>query len=365
MDCIPVNNNCLNTLQHSRIDQPFALIGRILGVEEDWIVDCVSRHTDRYRSWQVAKASGGFRTLSQPHKDLAQLQSRILHRIVCRSPVRPHPSATAFAFGCSPLNNATQHMGSSVVLRLDIKDFFPSIGFNQVADVFLLMGFYPIEARLLARLVTMPTSLVIRERPLSSASPRCLPQGASTSPAIANLVCRTLDHRLWQIAHAYEMRFTRYSDDIVFSAYRQDADLYGVISASESALSLEGFQSNKAKTRIMKTHQRQLVTGLVINDGPPRVQRRRVREFRAFLHYWEVNGVDAAWERLNRGSLSGQERQPADYAAGFLAYLYSVSPQHAVNLVRRYPWIVQAAPSLDRRLRTVAGPSQRLSVPQA
>src|SRR5690606_1377963 len=123
-------------------------------------------------------------------------QEWIDREIVRKVPV--HPAAHGFVSGCSTLSNAQPHVGQQLVVNADLVDFFPSITFPRVMGFFARLGYSPAVATLLALLVTESPrrKVTFRGETLWVAiGPRALPQGASTSPGISNLIAWGLDHR--------------------------------------------------------------------------------------------------------------------------------------------------------------------------
>src|SRR5262249_54714980 len=121
--------------------------------------------------------------------------------------------------------------------------------------------------------------------------PRSLPQGACTSPALANQVARKLDRRLAGLACALGLRYSRYADDLTFSAPREQENKVGYVLARIRHLALaEGFRVNEKKTRVLRPNTAQVVTGLVVNHRPA-VPRRELRRLRAILHQAAKDGL--------------------------------------------------------------------------
>jgi hypothetical protein len=160
---------------------------------------------------------------------------------------------------------------------------------------------------------------------------RQLPQGACTSPALTNLLCRKLDRRLTGAAAAFGYTYSRYADDLIFSHPKADASLGAMIALARAILEAEGFTVNEDKTSVMRPHQRQVVTGVVVNGGSPRLPREDLRRFRAFLHHCERDGFDTVTERFGRNAQA--------YAAGYLSFIHMVNPEQEERLRRRYPWL--------------------------
>ena len=239
---------------------------------------------DRSRFYTVKtipKASGGTRTLHAVSGGLKEVQRKALDKLQLDFP--PSDRAHGFVPGRSIITNAIPHRRKKVVVKLDIVDFFPSICFARVFGMFQAPPFrFGREAAMtLAQLACVPE----HNGPL--------PQGGVLSPYVANVICRRMDQRLASIAREHRCNFTRYADDLTFSTNdvnRLDTDR--LIAGVQEVVEREGFAINAAKTRVLRQSDRQIVTGIVVNDGL-NVTRRYLRSLRAILHNIETDGIEA------------------------------------------------------------------------
>ncbi|MFZ5446113.1 MAG: reverse transcriptase family protein [Myxococcota bacterium] len=247
-----------------------------------------------YHSWKVPKRSGGERTITAPLPKLKELQRWALRNYFEKLPV--HAAAHGFLPARSVLTNALAHANADVVVKLDIKDFFPTIGWKRVKGLLRKAGVTEQVATLLALLCTeAPRQLVeFREKTLYVATgQRCLPQGAPTSPAITNALCLRMDQRLSALAAELGFTYTRYADDLTFSfrktAERKRPALGILVEKTKDILKSEGFVLHAKKTQVLRRGAAQRVTGLTINHAGPqvpaaRVSRDVVRRLRAAIH---------------------------------------------------------------------------------
>lgn len=293
---------------------------------------------DHYNRFTIPKKRGGVRVISSPKTRLRVAQRWLLDSLLTPLPV--HDAAVAFRPGVSIKDNADRHAGKPLVLRFDLQDFFPSISIRRVKGLFQSFGYNEGIATLLALLATecprVATTFDGQKR-FVSLGERQLPQGACTSPALSNLLCRTLDRRLTGATSAFGFAYSRYADDLVFSHADPKTAIGAFLALVRQIITDEGFTLNDAKTAVMRPHDRQTVTGLVVNgDGPPRVSRRDLRRFRAFLHGCRTQGLPAMTQRLGRDA--------AAYAAGYLSFLHMVNPDQEQSLRQAHPWL-DAAPS--------------------
>jgi hypothetical protein len=235
--------------------------------------------------------------LDLPPERLQRLLAGLLRKV----PV--HESAHGFVQGRSVLSHAQVHAGSAVVLAFDLRDFFNSVGVARIRALWRTLGYPEAVAAALAALCTARTPQAVRERLVQDGcidflaakrlqSPH-LPQGAPTSPALANLCAFGLDLRLEGIAWRFGARYSRYADDLVFSGPAALLDQRRALHAwVEAVAEAEGFSLHPAKTRTMPRHGRQVVTGIVVNERP-NMERGTYDRLRAGLHQLAATGADA------------------------------------------------------------------------
>jgi hypothetical protein len=179
-----------------------------------------------------------------------------------------------------------------------LKDFFPSVTFRRVKGFFRKVGYNEHVATVLSLLCTEPPRAAAKldgRRIWVAVGQRVLPQGACTSPALTNLLCRRLDARLTGLARRHSYAFTRYADDLTFSGNDPKA-LGGLMRSTRTILGAEGFVEAEAKTKVQHRAGRQEVTGVVVNTKPS-VPREERRALRAILYNAAKHGI----ESQNRG----------------------------------------------------------------
>ncbi|GHT83880.1 hypothetical protein AGMMS49543_12560 [Betaproteobacteria bacterium] len=253
---------------------------------------------EHYRTRWLAKPGGGARLIEAPKEKLRTLQRRILHEILDRVPV--HAAAYGCVRGRSVVDNAALHVGSPLLLKLDLRDFFASIPGARVHALFRTLGYPRDTARYLTGLTTHRTPMrILRGVPQDEyPSPeerrrrqtwarqfmeRHLPQGAPTSPALANLCAWRLDVRLNGAAQHCLARYSRYVDDLVFSCADGDpARGRRMLNMMQNIILEEGFAPNWRKTRIIPTGASQRITGLIVNQRP-NLPRREYDTLKAIL----------------------------------------------------------------------------------
>ena len=248
-----------------------------------------------YRRWLVPKRDGSQRLISAPKSDLKRVQRWIMREVTEHLPV--HGAAHGFLVGRSIVSNARVHAGARIVVKLDIRGFYPTVTLRRVKGLLRRAGLAEQVATLMALLATeSPREEVVTHGRTHyvAIGPRSLPQGAPTSPSITNALCLRLDCRLSGLARKLGCRYTRYADDLTFSWHGSDkSDVGALLRAVRMIVRAEGFEIHTAKTRVMRKGARQMVTGLVVNavrEGVPpvRVPRKTVRQLRAAIKNREL-----------------------------------------------------------------------------
>jgi len=246
-----------------------------------------------YHRWLIPKRDGSPRLISAPKPDLKAVQRWIAREITEHLPV--HGAAHGFLTGRSIVTNARVHAGARVIVKMDIKGFYPTVTTRRVKGLLRRAGLAEQAATLFSQLVTeSPREEVVRDGKTYyvAVAPRSLPQGAPTSPSITNALCLRLDCRLSGLAAKLGCRYTRYADDLTFSWHGPKSDIGALLRAVTMIVKAEGFAIHPAKTRVMRKGARQKVTGLIVNhaEGRPaaRVPRKTVRHLRAAIKNREL-----------------------------------------------------------------------------
>ena len=260
-----------------------------LGLEEealhwlraDWRADHDARgRLPHYRFHWIPRRGRTPRLIEAPLPLLKRVQQRILHGILDAIPA--HPAAHGFVKGRSTVSFAQPHVGRRCVLRMDVQDFFPTIRRGWVVRIFMSAGYPESVAEALASLCTTRTpSAVLGAAELAWETrqmlrERHLPQGAPTSPALANLCAFALDSRLAGLARKFDAEYSRYADDMLISggeSFRRNAKRCEVLVGG--ILLEEGFTAAHRKTKIMPSSVSQRAAGLVLNAHPALPRRER------------------------------------------------------------------------------------------
>ncbi|HWH92358.1 MAG TPA: reverse transcriptase family protein [Baekduia sp.] len=320
-----------------------------------WLADVQSRERiadDRrlrhYTYAWIARPDAPVRLLEQPKARLKALQRRLLHELLVHVPA--HGAAHGFVPGRSVRTHAAVHTGAPAILRFDLEDFFVSLAAGRVYGIFRTAGYAEAVAHTLTGLCTnavpagawgdIPPPSAPRLRAAHAllgrrlAAPH-LPQGAPTSPLLANLCAFTLDRRLAGLAAKLGATYTRYADDLVLSGDRALARDAGRIAATVAAIVAdEGLRLNTRKTRVMTAAGRQCVTGVVVNVHP-NVARDEYDRLRAILHNAARHGPDSQ----NRAHVP-------DFRAhllGRVAWVAALNPARGAKLRARFDAIAWPA----------------------
>ena len=212
-------------------------------------------------------------------------------------------------------------MGASVVVNLDLKDFFPTVRYPRVKGFFVKLGYSEATATALALLCTEPDMDEVEldgQRYFVAQGGRRLPQGAPTSPALTNLLCKRLDRRLKGAAAKLGFTYTRYADDLTFSVPKgKTGDVGKMLRLARFIIRKEDFTPHPEKTRVLRRGGQQEVTGVVVNDKPG-VDRDTLRRFRALLHQLEKSGPE--------GKKWNGSTDVIASAVGFANYVAMVDP---------------------------------------
>lgn len=286
--------------------------------------------------WSLEKLRSCCREISAPTHCLIQVQRRILSKVLSQFEPTIHPSAHGFRTQVlteqkkySIVTNAQPHQNSEFVINIDLKDFFSSIKFPRIKKLFHTLGCSDFTAEVFASACCI----------VPPNQTGYLPQGAPTSPIITNLICRELDRKLYHLAQLYHFTYTRYADDLTFSCSsnalkylieHQDINIKQLpkqfLQEVERVIRAEGFQVNRNKIHIFRKHQRQEVTGIVINRHP-NISRRRLKQFRAVLHKIEKEGVENIYWGNSTVSFYS--------LYGFASYVSMVNPEKGNQLKSR------------------------------
>ncbi|HVF86864.1 MAG TPA: reverse transcriptase family protein, partial [Pyrinomonadaceae bacterium] len=281
-----------------------------------------------YVRFQIPKKTGGLRHISAPMPRLKAAQHWVLHNILEK--VETHDCAHGFRAGRSIVTNARPHVGAEAIINLDLQDFFPSINYRRVKGLFRAFGYSEAAATIFGLLCTEPTTEEVEldgRRYFVATGARHLPQGAPTSPAITNILCRRFDRRMLKAADDLGFTYTRYADDLTFSTSGESLRHLGsVLERVKAIVTHEGFSVHPDKTRVLRRSRRQDVTGVVVNRKP-NISRQELKRFRATLYQIEKDGP--------AGKHWGRSPDVIASLQGFANFVYMVNPGKGAELQQR------------------------------
>jgi hypothetical protein len=321
-----------------------------LGVGElEWLADVrglersvADERLRHYRYTWLARGGGRpVRVIEQPKPRLKAVQRVVLHEILDRIPAHEH--AHGFTRGRSAVTHASVHAGRPVVVQLDLEDFFASIRAGRIYGIFRTAGYPEAVAHALTALTTnaMPWAAwagVPRPPDLAQitahhrlgrhlATPH-LPQGAPTSPALANLAAFGLDRRLAGLARSMSATYSRYADDLTFSGGTLLLSRANEVRATAGMIArAEGFTVNERKSALMTRAGRQRVCGIVVN-AHPNVARDEYDRLKAILHNAALRGP-AGENRAGVGDFRA-------HLLGRIAWVESLNPARGAKLRARF-----------------------------
>lgn len=292
-------------------------LSRDLGIPEKTLYAMSNHISAHYRRVILLKKDGGQRVLSVPDAALKTIQRRILQVLLVHMPVSPY--ATAYRFGTSTVTNARPHTASPMVLKLDILHFFDSIRYSDVKAAAFPAEIYAEPLRILLTMLCYFGD--------------ALPQGAPSSPAITNILLRETDEKIGLWCRERNIVYTRYCDDMTFSGTFSPDE---VIEMVRGELREKGLLLNGKKTRILRRSQRQVVTGIVVNEkmSVPASYRRKLRQE---LYYCRKFGISS---HLQRTGLDVPEEAYRLRLLGRVNYVLRLSPEDPFFQAARV-WLLQ------------------------
>ncbi len=284
----------------------------VLNVKKSTLYRQAKHIKEFYNSVEIQKKNGGIRKLDIPDVSLMKSQRAIVKNILSKMPVSSF--ATAYVRHARIENNARPHIGKRYLLKLDITDFFGSIGFEQIyGRVFNSRNFPPHIGIILTKLCCYKGAL---------------PQGAPTSPMLSNLVMYRFDENLGAWCKARRITYTRYCDDMTFSS---DKPLYPVYQKVKNMLMSSGFELNEKKTLFVTNSGRQSVTGITVNEKLS-VSKDYKRKLRQEVFYAIKFGLENSLFRTdNREFFEGflpDVNRYKNHLVGRVNYVLQIEPQN-------------------------------------
>ena len=262
---------------------------QLVGIDLDYLLSAANSPKHFYRYFTIPKRNGKIRKISEPLPVLKEAQYYILNNILKTVPCSIY--AKAYKPGATLKGNAKFHRKQPVLVKLDLKDYFPSLHESRVFQLFhQSFGYGKSVSILMSKLCTLDGGL---------------PQGAPTSPYLSNLLTSEMDDKIYQFCSSNgNLRYTRYADDISISGSMNPSD---IISGVSRIVSEHHLQINKSKTAVIRPHKRQVVTGVVVNNKIQASKDYR-RSIRLEMHYCMKYGIESHISRATKRSSDAVDR---------------------------------------------------------
>ena len=271
----------------------------------------------KYKSFKIQKRNGSKREICAPNFELKILQKWILLNVLERETLSE--SVMAFRKGKNGIKeNAQFHMGSRYILEMDLKDFYPSITFYMVKNLFNKKFGYSDEiSDVFAKLCTYKG---------------VLPQGGITSPAISNHICKFLDNKLVDFCRLKGIKYSRYADDLTFSC-----DDFYTLKDARSKIEIiinknSRFKLNEDKTRLLAPNGIQRVTGITINQNQLKVSKSLKNKIRAVIYFSIKTGIlqTSSFKTNKKNKIKNAKEE----LIGNIAFINSIEPDYLEKIIK-------------------------------
>ncbi len=296
----------------------------------------------RYNYFKIKKKRGGYREIMSPSKDLKYIQKWILENVLINYKLQE--SCKGFRKGISIKDNALPHERADVILKIDLLKYYDTITENRVWGVFADIGYRKNLAVSLAKLTTanhrnkywrsIPKAELIRMGYDRGGIPAVLPQGAPTSPALANIVADRMDKRFEALSEKLGFAYTRYADDLTFSI-KGDAKLPS-LKLITKIIEEEKFCVNENKVKFFRKGGKQYVTGLTIANGV-NVSKKYRKQISDHIYYCRRCGV-----KNHLKHLAGKEKSNVaplafhDWLYGHICFIHSINKGAGIKLLQDF-----------------------------
>lgn len=244
----------------------FNHLSKLLGMTPAYLASVINSTENHYRIFSIPKRNKKeVREIQAPYPALLECQKWINRSILSNIPI--HSAAHGYISKKSIKTNAKEHLAQKSLLKIDLKNFFPSININRVINVFQRCGYADNVSFYLARICCYDNRL---------------PQGAATSPYLSNVIAFTLDKRLHNMAEKLNLNYTRYADDLSFSGDKITWKAVDYISRIAEDC---GFEINTSKTLLISKQNKKIVTGLSVSGDQVKIPKKYKRKLRQELHF--------------------------------------------------------------------------------
>jgi RNA-directed DNA polymerase len=277
-------------------------LSKLVGYKAEYLRSVAQFDKAYYWEYKIKKPNGAFRPIREPLPNLKDIQIWILEHILYKIKVSGY--AKAYVPGKRLKENVRFHKNRPMVLTLDLTDFFGSIKKEAVSVLFQEMGYTKPLSDLMSLLCCLEGKL---------------PQGAPTSPYISNIFMRDVDDKISRYCKEHQIFYTRYADDMAFSG---DFNVGEVVGLVKNLISPKGLTLNDAKTKLMRRNQRQIVTGIVVNEKIQLPKDKR-RQIRCQMHYINTFGLENHLKKIGC-----ERRNYVRHLLGEVTYALSFTPNN-------------------------------------
>jgi hypothetical protein len=313
----------------------------LLEEEQSTVQDIVNNIDRYYLSYGIKKSHGKTRRIDAPQKQLAEIQQKILYKILYK--YKPHPIAHGFVKHRSPKTNAAEHVGMKILITIDIRNFFNSIRFFQVEETleYLFSKKRPYDEKDENDVLILAKLLTYRGR---------VPQGAATSPPLSNLFMLPFDKNLKKLATKYKLKITRYCDDIAISSNKANINVKNILEEIKRILREAGLIVHGQKTKVRRSYHRMKVTGIIVNEKT-NVPREDWRNFRACLHNLKSKNFNS--KKPNTGSPQKDSKmlnftlEEQQQLRGYIEWVKHLNPIRGKQFLDQYEEILNTQKKLS------------------
>lgn len=328
-------------------------LGHLSDVSSDFLQEVAYRKIDPYRVFRVKKRGvpnrvpappRRYRTICVPESRLMRIQRWIAQNILQVMP--SHPASFAFIKDRDLVDAAERHAGARWLIKMDVRHFFESIHEDSAYRVFRSFGYGALISFQMARICTRlpihsrsdPRDRLGRgedSRPYRTHTMGHLPQGAPTSPMLANFASEALDIQLAHLASTENWTYTRYADDLAFSRPGDStrAEAMHLVKRVEMELKRTGLVAHRQKTSIVPPGGRKILLGVTVDTGQPRLTKAFRNNIETHLYALTHEDIGPERHRVKRGfaSIIGMRR----HVFGLIAFAHQVDKSYAARLYAR------------------------------
>ncbi len=314
----------------------------LIGDEKaDFLIDHPPFKNKRYKKFSIAKRLGGQRIIMVPFRDLKFVQKWIAVNIL--SNVKLSDNCIGFVKGKSIVDNARIHEESKVILKVDLLKFYDSIHERRIYWLFKKLGYAPNLAFSLAKLCSYSHDKEYWDRFDNHSKEvfaeyidnnySILPQGAPTSPVIANIIATNLDRRIEGLSKKNGFNYSRYADDLTFSVTNEGK--LPALNVIYKIIEQEGFFVNKDKTKYFYRGQKQYVTGLTTTHKV-NVSKKYRKEIFSHLYYCRKYGVESHLAKNKEYFKKVTKLKFHDWLFGHICFINSVNKKASKEMFEEF-----------------------------